>query len=241
MPKKVSLQRFISQEFGEIRGININNIPYLVGNDVAEKLGYQRPTKAIQDDVDADDKILLNSKTQSLIRTEFDYHQLGQRGGWLINESGFYSLVFGSKLSRAKEFKHWVTSEVLPQIRQTGGYVVENRESEFIDNYFPSFTDDTKLAMVQDLLKTNKKYKSKIQKLQPQATAYKDLMTAQGYIKFIDLAQSVEIGRTKLFDFLRKKKVLTKQSNFNVPYGKFTKNGYFRVLHNKDEKGHYTN
>ena len=229
MPKKVSLQRFISQEFGEIRGININNIPYLVGNDVAEKLGYQRPTKAIQDDVDADDKILLNSKTQSLIRTEFDYHQLGQRGGWLINESGFYSLVFGSKLSRAKEFKHWVTSEVLPQIRQTGGYVVENRESEFIDNYFPSFTDDTKLAMVQDLLKTNKKYKSKIQKLQPQATAYKDLMTAQGYIKFIDLAQSVEIGRTKLFDFLRKKKVLTKQSNFNVPYGKFTKNGYFRL------------
>lgn len=234
------LQKFVSQEFGEIRGLNYKNQPWLVGKDVAEKLGYQRMTKAIQDNVDDEDKFLLDSKTQSLVGTEFNYQQLGQRGGWIINESGFYSLVFGSKLPKAKEFKHWIVSEVLPQIRQTGGYVAENHESEFVSKYFPSFSDDVKLSMVQDLLKTTKEYKNKINKLEPQATAYKDLMTADGYVNFIDLASFVEIGRTKLLDFLRDEKVLTKQSQFNVPYGRFINNGYFKTVHGKGRNGKLT-
>ncbi|CAB1252296.1 Phage antirepressor protein YoqD, KilAC domain [Ruminococcaceae bacterium BL-6] len=230
------LQEFVNQDFGEVRGLNYQDMPWLVGKDVAVCLGYKNINRDIIRHVDEDDRLMLD-KTQYQNGIEFDYHILGQRGGWIINESGLYSLIFGSELSTAKQFKHWVTSEVLPQIRQTGGYIAEDRESEFVEKYFPSFKDETKLSMVQDLLKTNKKYKAQIKSLQPKAEAYKDLMTAEGYVNFIDLASVVEIGRTKLLDFLRSEKVLTKQSQFNVPYGRFTKNGYFATIHEKGRDG----
>lgn len=82
---------------------------WFVGKDVANILGYANPSEAIQDHVDAEDK--LNSKT--LLSCNLD---LGQRGGWLINESGLYSLVLSSKLPDAKAFKRWVTSEILPYV-----------------------------------------------------------------------------------------------------------------------------
>lgn len=102
---------FNNAEFGEIRTLEINGEPYFVGKDVAEILGYANASKALIDHVDDEDK--LNNETLS---------SLGQRGGWLINESGLYSLILSSKLSTAKKFKRWVTSEVLPSIRKTGGY-----------------------------------------------------------------------------------------------------------------------
>ena len=109
------LQVFENEEFGLIRTTMIDGEPWFVGKDAAKMLGYNNPNEAIQDHVDDDDK--LNSKTLS----SFDLN-LGQRGGWLINESGVYSLIFSSKLPKAKEFKRWVTSEVLPAIRKTGSY-----------------------------------------------------------------------------------------------------------------------
>lgn len=109
------LQIFENDEFGKVRTVVIDNEPLMVGKDVADALGYANPNEAIADHVDQEDK--LNSKTLS---------SLGQRGGWLINESGMYGLVFGSKLPTAK-FKHWVTSEVLPALRKTGSYSKKNR------------------------------------------------------------------------------------------------------------------
>lgn len=87
--------------------------PWFVGKDVAKVLGYSDANKAVAMHVDNEDK-KLNDKTSS---------SFGQRGATLINESGLYSLILSSKLPQAREFKHWVTSEVLPQIRQTGGYI----------------------------------------------------------------------------------------------------------------------
>ncbi|MCR5795227.1 MAG: hypothetical protein K6G61_07805 [Solobacterium sp.] len=86
--------------------------PWFVGKDVTETLGYQNASKALTDHVDEEDK--LNNETLL---------SLGQRGGWLINESGLYSLILSSKLPGAKRFKRWVTSEVLPSIRKNGGYI----------------------------------------------------------------------------------------------------------------------
>ena len=102
---------FNNDEFGSIRTVTIENEPWLVGKDVAEVLGYTNPSKALADHVDTEDK--LNNETLL---------SLGQRGGWLINESGLYSLILSSKLPSAKKFKRWVTSEVLPAIRKTGSY-----------------------------------------------------------------------------------------------------------------------
>jgi len=109
------LQIFNNPDFGEIRTLTINDEPWFVGKDVAEILGYTNPNEAIQDHIDAEDK--LNSKTLSSFELK-----LGQRGGWLINESGLYSLILSSKLESAKRFKRWVTAEVLPAIRKTGKY-----------------------------------------------------------------------------------------------------------------------
>lgn len=142
---------FNNEEFGQVRVVEINNKPWFVGKDIAEALKYARPTKAIQDNVDNEDKILLNEETQSSVRTEINYKELGQRGGWLINESGLYSLIFNSKLESAQRFKHWVTSEVLPTIHNTGGYV--HNDNLFIETYLP-FADDNTKALFSSVLST---------------------------------------------------------------------------------------
>lgn len=100
----------------DVRAIAIDGESWFVGKDVAEALGYKDVNHAISNRVDKEDKV--NSKTQGQNVPEF-----GQRGTWLINESGLYSLILSSKLDSAKRFKRWVTSEVLPSIRKNGGYI----------------------------------------------------------------------------------------------------------------------
>ena len=114
------LQTFQNLEFGEIRSMTINGEPWFVGKDIAAALGYSNPSKALIDHVDEEDK--LNNETLS---------SLGQRGGWLINESGLYSLILSSKLEGAKRFKRWVTSEILPSIRKTGAYATDSAAAEY--------------------------------------------------------------------------------------------------------------
>ena len=109
---KTAIQIFTNEVFGEIRTCQVNNQIMFVGKDVAMALGYTNTQKAIRDHVDDEDKLterfVLSGQVRSVI---------------IINESGLYSLILSSKLPQAKEFKRWVTSEVLPQIRKTGGYI----------------------------------------------------------------------------------------------------------------------
>ena len=103
---------FNSEEFGDIRAIEIDNEPWFVGKDVAEALGYSNTRDALATHVSDEDK-------NTVVISD------GKRGNpnqTVINESGLYALIFGSKLESAKRFKHWVTSEVLPAIRKTGNY-----------------------------------------------------------------------------------------------------------------------
>lgn len=117
------IQVFKNDNFGAVRSVEVDRTPYFVGKDVAEILGYTNASKALADHVDEDDK--LNNESLS---------SLGQRGGWLINESGIYSLILSSKLPKAKEFKHWITSEVLPSIRKHGAYMTEPTLDRLINN-----------------------------------------------------------------------------------------------------------
>lgn len=107
-----NIQIFENSEFGNVRVVERDGEPWFVAKDIAERLGYTNPSKAIQDHVDEEDK--LNNETLS---------SLGQRGGWLINESGLYSLVLSSKLPNAKQFKRWVTHDVIPAVRKHGAYL----------------------------------------------------------------------------------------------------------------------
>ena len=109
---KAEIQIFKSEVFGEIRTCQVNNQIMFVGKDVATALGYTDPQKALKMHVDNDDKL-----TRQIVVS-------GQgRRTYIINESGLYSLILSSKLPQAKAFKRWVTAEVLPQIRKTGGYI----------------------------------------------------------------------------------------------------------------------
>ena len=105
------LKIFENKEFGQVRTVTINDEPYFVGKDVADALEYERADNAIRTHVEDDDKLM---------------HQISasgqKRNMTIINESGLYALIFGSRLDSAKRFKHWVTSEVIPSIRKTGAY-----------------------------------------------------------------------------------------------------------------------
>lgn len=108
-----NIQIFNNPDFGEMRTIMIDGEPWFVGKYVAAVLGYAKPTDAIRKRVDEEDRGISKMETPSGIQEMV-----------IINESGLYSLIFGSKLENAKKFKHWVTSEVLPQIRKAGAYVM---------------------------------------------------------------------------------------------------------------------
>lgn len=108
-----AVQIFNNPNFGQIRTLEVNNQPYFVGNDIALALGYAKPRNAILQHVDNEDAL----------KRGIPDNQGFMQDTTLINESGVYSLVFGSKLPTAKAFKRWVTSEVLPAIRKTGGYI----------------------------------------------------------------------------------------------------------------------
>ena len=116
---------FENEEFGSVRTMEINGEPYFVGKDVATILGYAKPENAIANHVDDEDK------TTTLIQgTGSNY----KSNAVIINESGLYSLILSSKLPKAKEFKHWVTSEILPSIRKTGGYIANS--DMMVSTYF---------------------------------------------------------------------------------------------------------
>ena len=115
------LQIFNSEEFGEIRTVTIDGEPWFVGKDVAEILGYSNTRKALADHVDEEDKMDGVTIRDSIGR---------EQNPVCINESGLYSLILSSKMPNAKKFKHWVTSEVLPAIRKTGSYQMQNLSTE---------------------------------------------------------------------------------------------------------------
>lgn len=107
------LQVFTNPEFGQVRTLTIEEEPWFVGKDVAVALGYENPQKAVRTHVDTEDRGVTEMDTPG-----------GKQNICIINESGLYALIFGSKLESAKRFKHWVTHDVLPAIRKTGSYSI---------------------------------------------------------------------------------------------------------------------
>lgn len=219
---------FRNEEFGEIRTVIIDGEPWFVGKDVATALGYKDVTHTILDHVDIEDRV--NSKTQGQNAPEF-----GQRGTWLINESGLYSLILSSKLDSAKRFKHWVTSEVLPSIRKHDAYMT----NEAIER---TLTDPDYLIQLATALKKEREEKElekkkrklaeyTIQEQKPlvefanQVSDTTDLIDMKTMAKLLK-DESINIGRNRLFTLLRNHKILM---NDNQPYQRYIDAGYFKV------------
>lgn len=165
------LKVFNNDEFGTVRTIMVKGNPMFVGKDVAEILGYSNPSKALADHVDNEDK--LNNESLS---------SLGQRGGWLINESGLYSLILSSQMPKAKKFKRWVTTEVLPAIRKTGMYAIDNLldNPELAIAAFTALKKERELNMV--LTDTIAIQNQQISELKPKASYYDVILSSTDVI-----------------------------------------------------------
>ena len=209
------LQIFKNEQFGSIRTLEINGEPWFVGKDVAEILGYSNPSKALIDHIDDEDK--LNNETLS---------SLGQRGGWLINESGLYSLILSSKLPTAKEFKRWVTSEVLPSIRKHGLYATE----ELLNN--PDFMIQALTALKEErekrkLLETeNAQQKQIIGELKPRADYTDRILSNKGLVTITQIAKDYGMSGRKMNKLLEDLHVQYKQSGQWLLYADYHDKGY---------------
>lgn len=207
------IKTFTNNNFGTVRTICHDGEPWFVGKDVAAILGYKNTSKALADHVDTEDK--LNNDSLS---------SLGQRGGWIINESGLYSLIISSKKPEAKAFKRWITSNVLPTIRKTGGYV--SNDEMFIDTYLANADPQTK-ELFRLNLSTIRQLNNKIEQDKPLVDFASQIQTSEDCISMNDMAKlatknGFKIGRTRLFSFLRDKKVLgCIGGHKNMPYQRY--------------------
>lgn len=214
------IQKF-NFENNEIRALNVGGQPYFVGKDVADILGYTNSSKALADHVDEEDKL----NNDSLL-------SLGQRGGWLINESGLYSLILSSKMPNAKKFKRWVTSEVLPAIVHKGVYMTDKKAYDI--------THDRTGATLADLLQQAadqlKQKDIQIAEMKPKALFADAVATSNRSILVGELAKlirqnGVDIGQNRLFTWLREHGYLIKRkgTDYNMPTQKAVAMGIFQI------------
>lgn len=136
------LQVFNSPEFGDIRAVEIDGEPWLVGKDIADALGYNNTSDALATHVDDDDKRIIQ-------KSENATFEIPNRGMIIINESGVYSLIFSSRLEKAREFKRWVTSVVLPSIRKHGAYIAPQAQPQELETFAAAL--ETLTSAVQTL------------------------------------------------------------------------------------------
>lgn len=201
------LQIFNSNEFGEIRTVIRNNEPWFVAKDIADKLGYAQTSNMMKriDEEDSISSILDGMNMKSL----------------LINESGLYSAIIGSKLKSAKRFKHWVTSEVLPSIRKHGGYIAGQEtlsDEELLSKAL--LVAQNKIAEKQAIIE---KQNQKIEADKPKTIFADAVSTSHTSILVGDLAKlicqnGVQIGQRRLFEWLRQNGYLIKNgSSWNMP------------------------
>ena len=202
----------------DVRTVTINGEPYLVGKDVAEILGYSRPDNAIRNHVDDEDKLV------------HQFSASGQnRNMTVINESGFYALVLSSKLPRAKEFKRWVTSEVLPTIRKHGMFATD----ELLDN--PDFAIAT-LQKLKEEREAKKLLEATIEEQRPKVIFANAVSASHTSILVGDFAKlmrqnGLNFGQNRLFSWLRQNGYLInrKGSSWNMPTQKAMDLGLFEI------------
>lgn len=217
------LQIFNSEEFGEIRTITKDNETYFVGKDVAKALGFTNPRDAITTHVFDEDKGVDTIDTPG-----------GKQSMTVINESGVYALVFGSRLESAKRFKHWVTSEVIPSIRKNGGYIAGQE----------TLSDEE--LMAKALLVANNKIaerdkiieqkQARIEQMKPKEIFADAVATSHTSILVGDLAKLIcqngyQIGAKRLFSWLRDNGYLIKRkgADWNMPTQKSMEMGLFEI------------
>ncbi len=218
-----NLQIFNSSEFGQVRIVQQNGEPWFIGKDVAEILGYSNTKDAIAKHVDDEDKL------GSQIATS------GQnRNMTIINESGLYSLILSSKMPKAKEFKRWVTSEVLPAIRKTGGYIAGS------ENMTDAEIMAKAVLVAQSTIRQRdqriKELESDVAAAKPKVLFADAVSASDSTILIGDLAKILKqnghpIGQKRLFNWMREQGYLIKRqgADYNSPTQRAMEMGLFKI------------
>lgn len=214
----MQLTKFQNESFGSVRVATINGDVFFVGKDVAEILGYTNPSKALMDHVEEEDKL----NNESLL-------SLGQRGGWLINESGLYSLILSSHMPKARQFKRWVTTEVLPSIRKHGLYAT----NELLQN--PDF-----LIQALEELKAERAMRKEfevkaliqsqqIAELQPKANYCDIVLSCQDAVNISVIAKDYGMSAKKMNRLLHELGIQFKQGRIWLLYQQYAECGYTKT------------
>lgn len=217
------LQIFNNEEFGQIRTIQLNNETYFIGKDVAVALGYAKARNAIATHVEEEDRK--------------DAPIQGDLGGTqqmtIINESGLYALIFGSKLESAKRFKHWVTSEVLPSIRKNGGYILGQEtlsDEELLSKAL--MVAQNKIAERDRIISEKQE---RIEQMRPKEIFADAVSASRTSILIGDLAKLIcqngfQIGQKRLFEWMRNNGYLIKfGASRNMPVQRYVEQGLFEI------------
>ncbi|MDY4865761.1 phage antirepressor KilAC domain-containing protein [Limosilactobacillus sp.] len=228
------MQQLFNFNGQQVRTVTINDEPYFVGKDVATILGYSNTRDALSHHVDDEDKGVAKLDTLG-----------GRQNQTIINESGLYSLILGSKLPTAKEFKHWVTSEVLPSIRKHGAYMTPQTIEKAL------LSPDTIINLATQLKEEQEQRKhlqEENEQMKPKALFADAVSTSNSSILIGQLAKilrqnGVSIGQNRLFAWMRNHGYLgTRGSNRNVPTQRSMELGLFKtketVINHSD--GHTT-
>ena len=221
-----NIKIFNSPDFGQIRTIQQNGEPWFVGKDVADILGYSNSSKAIPQHVDEEDRQKQNLPTA----------QNGKlvAASWLINESGLYSLILSSKMPKAKEFKRWVTSEVIPAIRKTGGYIAGS------ENMTDAEIMAKAVLVAQSTIRQRdqriKELESDVAAAKPKVLFADAVSASDSTILIGDLAKILKqnghpIGQKRLFNWMREQGYLIKRAgaDYNSQTQRAMEMGLFKI------------
>lgn len=229
------VQEFLNENFGQVRIIENNKVLWFIADDVAKVLGYVKATDMTRNlDEDETDKQTLRIRSDNGVEQD--------RLCLIINESGLYNAVLSitkrneKRYNKAKKFKKWITSEVIPTIRNTGAYIEEEREEEVVEKYFSGLSEETKKAMVIDLMKNNKKNKIKADKwdrfLDTDSTYTFTEVSKLISTKAEEDKLDIKISNKELTKFLREQGILSKNkkgtSYLNTPNKDYE--NYFNVV-----------
>lgn len=222
------IQVFNNPALGEVRAVTINNEPWFAGKDVAQVLGYANPQKAVRDHVDDEDRTVNDSFTVNGTQVI------------LINESGLYSLVMSSKLPSAKEFKRWITSEVLPSVRKHGAYMTPETLQAAILNPDTMIQLCQQLKAEQDknreLMVTNSRLVVDNQIMQPKAEYFDELVERNTLTNFRETAKELGVPPKKFVNFLLEKKYIYRDKKGKLQPYEAKNNGLFEVKETFNEK-----
>ena len=222
------LKIFENEQFGQVRTLQVKNELYFVGKDVADILGYTNSRKALIDHVDEEDK------------TSNELLRVNGTNLTLINESGLYSLILKSKLPQAKQFKRWVTSEILPTIRKHGAYMTSETLEQALTS--PDFLIKlaTKLKEEQErnlqLQVINSRLEVENEIMQPKAEYFDELVSRNLLTNFRDTAKMLQVKESVFIKFLLNKKYIYRDKKGKlVPYS-YKNTGLFEVKETLNHK-----